>query len=50
MQPRKTKGKKRKRKTSVAKMYNCGQLEIKMYLSETVFEVQSTISFIGELA
>lgn len=44
----KNKGKE-KHKTSVAKMCNCGQFEIKMYLSEIAFEMQSTISFSSDL-
>lgn len=40
---------KEKHKTSVAKMCNCGQFEIKMYLSEIAFEMQSTISFSSDL-
>ena len=43
------KQRKKKHKTSVAKMCNCGQFEIKMYLIAIAFEMQSTISFISDL-
>lgn len=36
-------------KNFIAKMYNCGQSEVKIYLFEVAFEMQNVISVIGDL-